>query len=277
MWAVLAFTSAIFYTVMWGAMRASRGIPVIIVQISYTLFAPILLVVHHGPPMPWHEPIWWIYVVWVSIVNIPFSWMHTYSVQRTDVTVSKPISAFSSIIAMFVGWFAFDISLPPFAIFGITAGFVGMWLLYHARWTVWKEPYPWMLILCIISFSITSVLITEVLKIYDDVLVVTGISLFGPFCLWVCIAAVKHIHWRPTSSMLVILATIAIATVIQEVAMTLAMTSAPAAYVISVKRTSIIMAAFVGYFFFHEKKVPLWRLVAATAIVTVSVACLAVR
>ncbi|HVW67268.1 MAG TPA: hypothetical protein VHA78_06115 [Candidatus Peribacteraceae bacterium] len=267
MWFLLAFFAAVIYTAMWVAIRASAKIPVTIVQIAYSISGPLLMIGFHPPQAAWSSSVWWMFLGWMFLVNPVFSWLFTYAVQRTDLTISKPLSSVSSVVAMATAWAAFGENLPAFGIAGILIAAAGMWALYHTRVHAWRTSYPWILLMCVASFGVNSVITHETLKIYPDPFVLTGIGFTGSLPWWIGIALAKHVTWRPTKGSLWMLLVITVTTAVQDVSTTVALGMAPAAYVVSIKRLSILFTSVIGYVYFKERELTLTRLIVATCVV----------
>jgi drug/metabolite transporter (DMT)-like permease len=267
MWFLFALLSAVGYSALWVALYVSKKIPVTIVQIFLSLAGPLLILRFHPTMQLWTEPIWIVFIVWMFFINPIFSWLFTFAVQRTDLTISKPLASVSSVTAMVVAWAAFGESLPAIGILGILIGAGGMWALYHTRKHAWKKPYPWIVLACVCSFGINTVLTREALTLYPDPFVITGIGYTASFLWWIMLALGKHLTWRPKGNDIWLLLFITVAAAMQDVAATFALALAPAAYVISIKRLSILLTSVIGYTYFKERELTLTRLIVATCVV----------
>lgn len=276
MWFLLSLLAAVFYAALWVLARASRGLPTSIVLAAE--FSPVPLLVLFGwpsQPVPWDQPLW-IFFVCVSIFFMPVTWwLMTYAGQRSDIGVIKPLSSLSSITALVAGVLIFHDQISFVGGLGVMVVLGGLLVLYRGRSYHWSKRYPWIVLFCVLSFGFIGALLRSVLQMFPEPLFVTGIFLLpgGLLYLLQAVRVVRSIRF--TASHYYILIAFAIASITQEVASIYALTLAPAAYMYTVKRTSIIIASLIGYFYFHEKEVPLWRLTAGSIVVVGGTAVLA--
>lgn len=278
MWLVLTLASSMLYAAQWAVVRAShQKVPSSFVAAAHGIAAPVLALGVLRHPMPLDLPIVQIYLVYVFLINPPFSWISIYAAQRIPLSLSKPLSSFASVSATLAGWLAFDLRFPPLGIAGITLGFVGLWLLYHARGNAWKQPYPWLLALCMLNFGLVSALTGQVLAVYPHPVIVTGIGLTGALTIAGAVSARQWRRLRVRRETVGILGFIALSNILSEVLYSMALGMIPAAYAVSTKRVSIIITALLGYYLFRERELPLWRLLAASALVAAGVALMALR
>lgn len=268
MWFVLAFLSAFLYASLWLFARASKGMPSSIVTAFQFLPGPIMLIILSSRiHFPWHEPRWYLFLVITFIVTPPFSWAMNFASQRIEVTLIKPLSSLSSISALVFGMLLSHQTFSLKAVLGILVSTVGLMLIYHARWKVWRKPYPWLVLASMMVFGLNATVAGMLLQVFPHPLTISATSLTGGFLLS-AVSGVnhrKHMRWTPQT--IGLLLSFAAACVGQELFTDYALVLAPAAYVLAVKRTSIIMATVAGYLIFHEKDVPLTKLLMATAIV----------
>jgi drug/metabolite transporter (DMT)-like permease len=277
MWFTLALGTAVIYAAQWAVVRASHmKMPSSLMAAAHHILAPILAAGVFFYPMP-NLPIVWIYLGYVFLINPAFSWMATHAVQRIPVSLSQPLSGMAIISSTLAGYFLFNVNFPPLGLLGITLGFAGLWLLYHANWSEWKRPHPWILTVCTLNFGIMATLSGQVLRVYPYPLIVSGIGLSGALLLCGTAAIIqrKKIHLRKETIAMFLF--IAISNIIGEIILNTALGMAPAAYVVSTKRVSIILTALIGYAIFKERQTPLWRLTTATVVLTIGVALMAIR
>lgn len=268
MWLLYSLIAAVFYAALWVLARASRGLPPSIVLAAQ--FAPSILLVYFwwpAAPLPWHEPLWIIFILTACFFMPNTSWLMTYAGQRSDIGVIKPLSGLSSITALLAGTFLFGETIPYVGLFGVVIVALGLLLLYHGRMHHWRSASPWIVLSCVLVFGVVGALFRAVLQFYPEPVFITGIFLLPSGIIW-CIRSLWTVrsvtltpqHW-------LILGLFAVAAIVQEVATFIALGMAPAAYMYTVKRTSIIIASLIGYYWFQEKEVPLWRLIAGSVIV----------
>jgi|GEM_PF-914041 len=276
MWLLYSLIAAVFYAALWILARASRGLPASIVLAAE--FFPVPLLIFFGwpsQPIPWSEPLWILFCL-VSVFVMPFTWwLMTYAGQRSDIGVIKPLSSLSSITALFAGVVIFHDSVSFLGTLGVLVVMFGLLILYRGRAYHWRKRYPWIVLGCVLFYGFIGALLRSIVQIFPEPLFVTGIFLLpGSFIYFAqALRVVRTVTF--TSAHYIILGIFAFASITQEVASIYALTLAPAAYMYTVKRTSIIIASLVGYFYFHEKEVPLWRLTVGSIIVISGTAVLA--
>lgn len=268
MWFFLSLLSAVFYAAYWVVLRASNGIPSSLVTVAGFISGPVLLAYSWpNAVIPWSHPLWWVFLFWMIILNPFFSWTFTFASQRTPLSIAKPLSSLTSISAMFTGVLAFDQNLPSIGILGILVGVAGLFLLYHGRWEAWRKPHPWMVLLCVLSFGINTSITAEALKICPNPLLLIGIG-WTPTFLVCLLGMVSKKSWQRLSQrQWTLLAVLTSVMIVQEIASVNALFFAPAPYVVTVKRFSILLTSIIGYFWFKERDIPLPRLVLAVCIV----------
>lgn len=277
MWLILALASAIIYVAQWAVVRAShQKIPSSLMTVAHSVLGPLFAVGVFAYPLP-NEPIVWIWLFWIFIVNPPFSWLATYAVQRIPVSLSQPLTSFGIVSSTFVGWLAFNVQFPPLGLLGIALGFAGLWLLYHAQWNEWKKPYPWILAVAMLNFGMISLLSGQVLAVYPHPVIVSGLDLTGAMSIAAIASLSHHKRMRLNRENIAMLIFIAVTHMIGDIILITALGLAPAGYVVSVKRVSIILSALIGYAVFRERQTPFWRLMAATAILTLGIVFMAIR
>lgn len=268
MWLLLSLLAAVFYAALWVLARASKGLPPSIVLAAQFIPSP-LLVFFWWPdaPLPWHEPLFVTFFLLSCFFMPTVSWLMTYAGQRAHIGVIKPLSGLSSLTALLAGLFLFDDSISVTGSLGVLIVVLGLLLLYRGRMYHWRTLPPWIVLACVLTFGVVGALFRAVLQFFPEPIFLTGIFLMPSGLLWVLRAGwikksvvLTQRHW-------IILALFAVAAIVQEVVSFMALALAPAAYMYTVKRTSIIIASLIGYFYFHEKEVPLWRLVVGSLIV----------
>ncbi len=275
-WFFLSLFAAFTYSFVWLLVRATKGLPSSVVTTIQFIVGPILLFFSIGSvTFPWSEPVWYWYLLSSCIIP-PLSVALNYCSQRTDVTLIKPLSGLSSISATLLPIFLFHTSFPLTGLLGVAIGTIGFFILYHARWDSWKKPYPWIVLITMLVFGINAAIVGMTLAVFPHPFILCFVS-HALICLFSLGSSVRH--WKGISwniRYIGVLAALATVTILQEFATNAALTMAPAGYMISVKRTSIIFASLGGYFFFQERSIPLRRLLTATIIVVAGVALLLV-
>lgn len=277
MWVFLSLGSALIYTAQWAVVRAShQKIPSSMMTAAYGTLGPALAAGAFVHPMPLDEPVVLFYLFYIFVINPPFSWFSTYAIQRMPVSLSQPLSSLAVISSTLGGMLLFRTEFSPLGLLGIAFGFAGLWMLYHARWSEWTKPYPWILSLCILNFGFLSTVIGQVLEVYPHPVILTGIGMSGTLSLSLVGSVLQRRQIRLTKQTFAMLAFISVSHITSDALQLTAMGIAPAAYVISVKRASIILSALLGYSLFRERQTPFWRLMTASFIVLLAIIFLAV-
>jgi drug/metabolite transporter (DMT)-like permease len=273
MWIAVTLLSATLYASLWLFARASNGISSRVVTASQAALGPVALA--YGLlyyPMPWHDPIWQRYIAFDCLV-IPFVLLlMTYASQRVEVSVIKPLSGLSGLFSLLFAMLLLGERFTAWGVLGVLITTAGLAVLYHGRWSVWKTPYPWMVLAGIILFSIAALLAGMALTVYPHPITVSGLYLSATFAVNALLAGPEWRKTQWTKTTIMLLAAFAVASILQEILTMLAFQMAPVPYVLSVKRTSIILAALAGYVWFNEREQPLWQLMLATGLVVAGVA-----
>jgi drug/metabolite transporter (DMT)-like permease len=277
MWFVFALISAVFYSALWVLARMSRGIPSSVVTASQFIVGPFLLIgVSQTVDYPWSET-WWQWYLLLPLFFLPVTlWAMTYALHRTEVTVVKPLFGLSSIATLFVSSFFFGESTTALGIFGIAVITFGLLFLYHGRWQMWKHRGPWIVLASAIVFGINGACVSVVLSRFPHIFAISALMMTGAFVLSGLGAGKTWFTVRWTSRNITILIALIIAMIAQDIITLYAFTLGPAAYVVAVKRTSILMTAVIGYVFLRERDQSLPRLMIASGLVVAGVVMLTV-
>lgn len=277
MWFFLSIIAAFLYASLWLFACASKGMSSgVVTVLQFSLGPVVLLASMWHLHFPWHEPVWYAYLLISFFANPPLSWALNYASQRIEVSLIKPLSGLSSLSAALVPVLVFGETLSMSGVAGMIVGTAGLLLLYHAKWHVWKTPYPWIVLLTVLVFGVNAAVVGAALKVFPHPIVMSGIACTANclFALFYTRGKWKEISWTPF--MILLMAGFALATLGQDFATNIALQLAPAGYVISVKRTSIIIASVGGYLLFRERTIKLPRLLAATTLVVAGVILLLV-
>jgi hypothetical protein len=276
MWLFLSLLSSIGFAAMFLLARGSKGIPATVVTTAYALWGPVVLLYSiREVSFPWSET-WWQIFLPLPLLIMPLALLAlTMASQRTPVTIMKPLSAFSPLAALFFSIAAYGAVFPPLGIAGIFTVTLGLLVLYHGRWKAWKEPWPWVAVLGMIILGINASVTREVLLRFPEPLAVVGLAATGTFCIN---AILSVPYWKKTTFSLntvLLLCFFVGIDFLQSFATIAALELAPSAYVIAVKRTSILLASIGAFYIFNEKDQPLWQIALSCAIVIVGVTMLA--
>ena len=277
MWFIFAVGSACFYSMLWIVARMSKGIPTVVVTASQYAYGPILLLfVYNTVEYPWDQTWWWAYLV-LPFFFIPLmGWAMTYVLHQTQVTVVKPLFGLSSISALLVASLFFGETVTGYGVAGIFLVAFGLLSLYHGRWEVWKENGPWISLFGAFVFGANGAIVGAVLARFPHILAFSGIVMTGHFLATGIPATtkIKDVKWDRRT--VLILLTIMIAMLGQDMFTLIALSLGPSPYVIAVKRTSILLTAVIGYAFLHERDQSLQRLLLSSGLVVAGVVLLTV-
>lgn len=268
MWFPFALLSAFFYAALWLLARMSRGMPSTVVTALQFIFGPLLLlVVMPTTDYPWQEPWWQLYLLFPFFVVPLTSWAMTYALHTTEVTLVKPLFGLSSIATLAVSSTFFGEEVHRWGLLGILLITLGLLTLYHERWEAWKHAGPWMVLTGAIIFGVNAAVVAEVVSRFPHVFAISALVMTTTFALNAAGAgpAWQRMQWSPRN--LLILLSLALACLGQDVITLYALTLGPSAYVIAVKRTSVLIVAVLAYFFLHEREQPLMRLLLASGLV----------
>lgn len=272
MWIVLSLLAAVLYASTWLFARASKGIPSAVVTSGQFAFGPLVLIYSIWAfDFPWHEPLWNFYVMFSFIVGPLILLGFTYASQRIEVSIIKPLTGLTSIAALFFAITIFHEQFPLMGIVGIVITTVGLLILYHGRWDVWKTPYPWFILIGVLVFGINTVMVREIHKFFPHILAISSAFLAGGFFLNALVAGRKWMETKWTGKRILFMGWFALAVFLQDIFTLMAVTLAPAPYVLAVKRLSILIAALGGYYLFNERDQSLPRLLLAVLFVIVGI------
>lgn len=276
MWFPFALLSAFFYALLWVLARVSRGMPSTVVTAVQFVFGPLmLLMVIPTIDYPWRASWWQLYLLFPFLIVPLTSWAMTYALHRTEVTLVKPLFGLSSIATLFVSSAFFGEEFSRWGLFGILFITLGLLLLYHEHWEAWKGAGPWMVLAGAIIFGVNAAVVAEVISRFPHVVALSALVMTTTFAanalgagpLW------RKMQWSKRNFL--ILLALALACLGQDVITLYALTLGPSAYVIAVKRTSVLIVGVIGYFFLHERDQSLMRLLLASGLVVSGTATLA--
>ncbi|MBU0767286.1 EamA family transporter [Patescibacteria group bacterium] len=278
MWFAYALTSAVLYASLWLFARASRGTPTSVVAASANILGPVVLIISlRNIDFPWDES-WWYWYLPIPTVILPIMmWLMTASSQRSDVTIIKPLSALSTITTFLFSVFVFSEQFSLKGILGLSVITAGLLILYHGQWSKWKNIWPWIILICVLLLGINVSILSKVLTFFPHPFAIIGLGMTSTL-IWNSLFAKRA--WSQTHftrSLLLLLGAFAIAVFSQDIVTLIALTMAPAPYVVAIKRTSILLASLGGYFLFKEKDQSLSRLIISSCIVIVGVVLLNIR
>ncbi len=277
MWIFLSLLSAIAFSAVWLLVRASRGIPSSIVTAAQYSLGPVLLLltVPHTA-LPWNEPIWYVFLC-INVLIVPIaSWTMVLASHRVPITVSNPLLGLSSVASLITAALFFHGTFTVLGVIGILTTTFGLFILYHGRWTIWRTRYPWMVLVIVILYGINGTIGHRLLQIFPHPFLLGGIFLSSSFVvpLRQAVRRARGMQW--SRDVLFLLFALAIAMLAQDIATLLAFQLAPAPYVLSIKRMSVLFSMLGGYFLFREREASLKRLVLATIVVLAGVALMTV-
>ena len=276
MWLLFSFLAAIFYSLLWLLARESRQIPIAVVLTSQFLYGPILLIIESRMyDFPWHQTWWWLYLL-LPFVFIPLmNFAVTYALHETEVTLLKPLFGLSSIAALVVSSTFFGEVVPAYGIWGVFTITLGLLTLYHKRLHVWRRPGLWIALVGAFVFGINASVVAAVLQKFPHPFALSGLIISGHLLVSAppALPVLKKVEWSKKT--VLILFGLSIAMLGQDLLTLIALTMGPASYVVAIKRTSLLLTAFVGYVFLKERDQSLKRLMVASGLVVGGVVLLA--
>jgi len=151
---------------------------------------------------------------------------------------------------------------------------LGLLCLYHGRWQAWKSVGPWLALIGSIVIGVNAAVVAAMLHRFPYVLAATGIAMTANFIVNGVLAGKS---WRKvvwSSRNIALFFCMMIANTLQAVFTLLAFTLGPSAYVIAIKRTSVLIVAVIGYFFLKERDQSLPRLLLASGLVVLGIVVL---
>jgi drug/metabolite transporter (DMT)-like permease len=275
MWFPFALLSAFFYALLWTLGRASRGMPTSVVTAMQFIAGPFLLLsVTQTIDYPWGEW-WWKAYLFLPLFFLPLTFFAmTSALHATQVTLVKPLFGLSSIATLIVASSFFGEEVTRLGVLGIAFITLGLFVLYHGRWHAWREAGPWMVLLGAIIFGTNAAILAAVLKKFPHVLAIAAIIFTGSF-VWNLVFSLRE--WgrmRWSRKHVIILLGLILSCTGQDLVTMYAFTLGPSPYVIAVKRTSVLMTAFLGYVFLHERDQSLLRLLLSASLVVLGVIAL---
>ena len=277
MWILLSLLSAVGFAAQWLLVRASRGTPGSVVTAAQFVSGPFLLLIFlRGVSLPWDQNIWYVFLLFNCLIVPAASWAMIVAMQRVPVTVSNPLLGLSSVASLITVAIFFHGTFSAAGVAGILLTTAGLFCLYQGRWHLWRTRYPWVVLVVVMLFGINGSISHALLEVFPQPQVISGIFLTASFFVPLISAARSGRSMRWTGSIVLLLVTLAIVTLIQEIATTVAMLSAPAPYVLSIKRTSVLLSVLGGYVLFHERDETLQRLLLSTVIVLAGVVMMTV-
>jgi drug/metabolite transporter (DMT)-like permease len=268
MWFPLALLSALFFSLMWVFARMSRGVPSSIVTALEFSVGPFFLVYSlRTVSYPWGEA-WWQWYLLLPFCILPVTlWGLTYAVQQNQVTVVKPLSATSSIATLLVALVFFQERISFMGIFGVLIVTMGLLCLYHGRWNVWKTPGPWIALAGSLVLGTNAAIVAAVLSRFPHIIALAALVMTGGFVVNGIFAGRLWFRVQWTWYHAGVIFCLIVSMVVQDLLTLYAFTLGPSAYVIAVKRTSVLITAVIGYVFLHERDQSFWQLLGSSALV----------
>ena len=238
---------------------------------------PILFVFFvPGTSFPWSESWWQVYMIFAFILMPLSLGALTYAVHKTPVTIVKPLSAISGISALCTAKLFFGEQFSLVGVMGVLLITGGLLFLYHGRWYMWRKSGPWIALIASCVLGANAAVAGAVLSHFPHVFAILGLVL-TIFCVMSAIFA--GLSWgrlRLTRFNILVLLGMMIAVAIDNFGIFSALALGPSAYVIAVKRSSILLTAFIGYVFLKERDQSLVRLLIASGLVVVGVVMLTI-
>jgi drug/metabolite transporter (DMT)-like permease len=264
LWFFLAFSTATFESLkdLVGKHTLPRANEYLIAW-SWSLFAlPILLpvVLLQGPP-PIGKPFWVALFFATITVTSSFS-LYMKAIKSSDLSLTIPMIASTPVFMLVTSPIIVGEFPPPQGVVGVLLIAVGSYVLnIRERKKGWLAPYKALLnekgprIMLLVAF------IWSIGGNLDKIGITNSSPFFWIFSLHLCasVATLPLVLWKtrhlPSSLLrnLRYLAPIGLFSAISGITQMTAVAMTLVAYVISVKRFSIIMSVLLGSLLFHEK------------------------
>jgi uncharacterized membrane protein len=271
-WFLLSLLAALSFTALWILTRLSREMPSNAVTALQALPGPVILwYATWEIDFPWGEPLWQWYLVFPLLLMPIALWALTASVHRTEVTLVKPLSAFSSVCTLVTAFVLFGEKVSGYGVTGVFIITAGLFLLYHGRFAAWRKSGPWLALLGAIIIGVNAGVLAGVLDLFPFVLAVAGFSMTTTLLINGAAAgrSWREIKWSKAN--ILIAAAMIFVNVLQHIFTLTAFLYGPSSYVIAVKRTSLLLTAVIGYVFLNERDQSLTQLLLASGVVVVGV------
>ena len=251
----------------------------VMVRFGWTglLMLPLALI-HPLPPVP---PAFWGWIALLVPLELLAMWLYVKAIQTSPLALTVPYLAFTPVLVTVTGYVVLGETVSPAGLAGVLLVVAGAWLLnverLHEGWlepfrAITREPGALLMLATAAIYSVTSVLgkaamayatPTSFGPFYFTVIGLATLALFGGSGR----APVAALWRRPWAGL-------AVGTAMGVMAVThfLALNLVEAAYMIAVKRTSLLFGILYGALWLHEER--LGQHLAAGGVMVVGVALL---
>ncbi len=249
-------------TKAWLWDYSARELALVRFTLTGVLLAPTLLLFPLGRP----APEFWLWIVALVPLEILAMLLYMQAIRDHPLSLTLPYLAFTPVFILVTGWLILGETVDTDGLAGVLLVVAGGWLLNveHARpddWRTWfipmkaifYEPGSRMMLGVAVIFSLTSVMGKAAMRY-------TQSEAFGAF-YYVLIGAVAALLFslreprilhrilrRPAPAF-----TVAALTAVMVSTHFVALSMIEAAYMISVKRTSLLFGILYGAWLFHER------------------------
>ena len=255
----------------------SRGMPSRVVTSLQFAIGPILFIFFvPDVNFPWNESWWQVYLIFSFILTPLALCALTYAVHITPVTAVQPLSAISCFSTLMIGSLILGESFSSYGVVGVLIITCGLLILYHGRWDMWRKSGPWIALVASLVLGANLAIAKFVLFRFPHIFAVMALVLTAFFVMNAIFAGRSWKSLKLTKFNVLILCGMMIAVAVDNFGIFSALALGPSAYVVAIKRSSILLTAFIGYVFLKERDQSLSRLLVASGIVVVGVVMLTI-
>ena len=259
-----AIASADAFTKRFLAGYSGRDLVLVRFAVPALLLLPLAL----ANPLPPVPPVFWAWVAALVPLELLAAWLYATAIRDAPLHLTLPYLAFTPVFNTVTGWVLLGETVSPQGLAGILLVVAGAYTLHlhHARvrrLRSWFAPFPAILhergsrlMLAVAAiYSLTSVMGKGAMQYATPVsfgafyfallgaVILAGYALYRPGRL----AVLRH---RPGAHLLV-----GGAMAVMVVTHFLAIAQVEVAYMVAVKRTSLLFGIVYGAILFHERKV----------------------
>jgi drug/metabolite transporter (DMT)-like permease len=210
---------------------------------------------------PW--PLWWPFLGLLAVA-LPFEVLAIYlyhrAISMSPLSLTVPMLAFSPVFLIFVGWVLLGERTAPLGWLGVSLITLGAYILnlrpglgiLEPLRALWREPGARLMLAVAALYSVTA-------SLGKMLVLLSSPTFFGAFYMLMVTLILSPIALRPGASggLREIRPLVAIGIALLYGAMVIfhfqAIELAPVAYMIAVKRTSLLFAVLWGGIFFREE------------------------
>lgn len=237
----------------------------IMVRLGLTgvLLAPMILI----NPLPPTPTVFWVWIAILIPLEVLAMSLYVMAIRDSPLSLTLPYLAFTPVFVIATGWLILGETITPLGSVGVCLVVIGTWLLNIEHATIdyrtWMAPFRAILrqpgarlmLAVAVIYSVTSVLSKEAMQyvgpiafgpFYFALIGLLTILVLGP----VAGCSIKVLWRKPGWHVL-----IALAMAVMVISHFLALDRVEVAYMISVKRASMLFGILYGAWWFSERQV----------------------